>query len=212
MTKALLFLSMVAWAGCTCSRARAPAPTPSLTRALELADRSVGVAPFPDAQRSLERVASELEAWALTAPELPRVDATALGRELRRFAREELVLPSAKAEWRALRGRFVSLLRGEPPGPPPRFRRDLPDEVRAVIAETQSAFDRFDLEGACSALDQVTLELSQFSWSQPPPRSLGRVREATERLDRMPESCRQIPIAQAREQFDQAVRLLAPAP
>jgi hypothetical protein len=209
MRRTTLLVVLAFAAGCTC--ARPPPPPPSLTEAITRLDAAVAADPRT-AYPACKRINSEVDAFA-AAPSLPstqKEQLLSLGRELSDLCANGLTAQAPADEWKDLRGRLTQVLAGKPPGPPPRFRRDTPKEVREAIADADSAFHRRDLDAACSAIDQVTMAMSQWRWQVPPPPSLDAIRGATDQLDAMPEGCRQSELSAARERFDQAVGLLSP--
>lgn len=158
------------------------------------------------------RLSAEVQSWASLAgvAEPTRAQLRKLGPAIGDFAGDGLAGVAPDDEWHALDLQLSRILEGKEPGPGPRFRRDLPTEIRAAAVKVDDAVRDSKLERACSAIDEVTIALSQWRWSVPAPRGLQLVKDATERLDAMPADCRASTLGSVASRWGQAMALLAP--
>jgi hypothetical protein len=189
---------------CGCAE-KIPPPPPALTAALAATSASVEQGKVITANT----VSTQLQAFAGDQRGLKMND---------RFARLALEsealkgLPAelAKPYWRALEPRIRLALDGKDPGPGPRFRPDLPLAVTTAIGEVDNALRDHNLAAVCTAADQVTMELADWSWSTPAPRMWQKVRAAVEKLDKLPETCRDSTVSAAKETIEEAFAELRP--
>ena len=192
----------LALAACT----RPTPPSPAVQAALKAADAAVAAGKVPPANT----LSKELQAYA-GQKDVP----AAFGEKLRALASDCEAMngvppASLTPYWERLRPRLELAGQGKDPGPGPRFRPDLPLAVSTAIGEAENALRDANQDAACAAIDQVTMELSDFSWTVPAPRNQPRLRKAVEILDPIPETCRTAPLVEAKLKFEAALRELGP--